>query len=1093
MTAPALFIGLGGTGKQTLMHLRRLILDNYGAGVVPKSVLDRYGSGRLPHTAFLCFDSDPRLLDLDGQRFDELLAGAALSGAEFQSIEIDPEHMKTFYEHPERFPSYTAWYDFSLRKYGIPRNGCGQTRPWGRYAFFNHYDKIRTSIRAALDSLIDARTVADAREMGVTLETGSVNVFLVFSIAGGTGSGTFIDTAFLLRDLESELGRSLPTQSLILLPGAFSSNPEAKIYANAYAALLELEHYNLSRDDRPGALGSHGFPVYWPGAYNPDNSPRRILPPAFEATWLISERSRGATGTGGSSVDPSRKGELTSMMAEWLFLRSSPLHAAIGGQISSDAGNYTVTEMAETAALPIMEAGAAQATGRLELSRRYGSFGLSKIYLPKSVLHQIAAHRLIGDILKDWSNEPILPPGTADTIVREIWPKVMLRQGSGGRDGDGAYALYNAVNRKDASSSIVDDALASFNEAFDPLAIADDAGDQLGLVLTDQFRDFMRRRVADDESDASKQGDLARLIRANTATAERQLRDALDEVMADALRTTGRRFSFAGEMLVKLATDFRNASADADRLGADRALAASDARRDVEELLLHARGERSAFVLGKVAKVAIDFQQDVIAYELDRQMYQRAKDLADYAVRLIGQTDEKAEGGAKTSGLIHQLSELRRDLVSMEARVRQRISDLAVRSTSTLNQRVIAKTEDAYYLTREDEPMNAERVRAAEMRLLADHAVFSGAVGSPWTLRRGFVGAGAEQILGLFVEFGRREMEHVPQRANNALQMFDQMHPTASAGVAGYVSALRPLVSNASAWLAITSMGSSDWGRSSGIAQAFRVAYRPTGGPEDRRLVDTLVGPNAMFPGLNAREPAQLTQGDAVYFEQEIAGFPLSVVPNIKDYRDRAYYPYLTEQRRGSDKDETSSSSALHIEPDGAKYGSLIQPTQEEATARAGALELLVEAVAKWKLAPHRDSDGMMVFSRRTMVGFTPVSQDVGRYDRTVLMLLASQSRTVVELQEQIRDVETGWAARDDAGQLLKARILALLDYYRFDEARQPITLPEWKTAVTRVIERLTLRFGPETSARAAQERPTLDQWSADDPVGSGFRRILDL
>ena len=80
MTAPALFIGLGGTGKQTLMHLRRLILDNYGAGVVPKSVLDRYGSGRLPHTAFLCFDSDPRLLDLDGQRFDELLAGAALSG-----------------------------------------------------------------------------------------------------------------------------------------------------------------------------------------------------------------------------------------------------------------------------------------------------------------------------------------------------------------------------------------------------------------------------------------------------------------------------------------------------------------------------------------------------------------------------------------------------------------------------------------------------------------------------------------------------------------------------------------------------------------------------------------------------------------------------------------------------------------------------------------------------------------------------------------------------------------------------------------------------------------------------------------------------
>lgn len=1092
MTAPALFIGLGGTGKQTLMHLRRLILDNYGAGVVPKTVLDRYGSGRLPHTAFLCFDSDPRLLDLDGQRFDEILAGAALSGAEFQSIEIDPEHMKTFYEHPERYPSYTAWYDFSLRKYGIPRNGCGQTRPWGRYAFFNHYDKIRSSIRAALDSLVDARTVADAREMGVTLETGSVNVFLVFSIAGGTGSGTFIDTAFLLRDLESEIGRSLPTQSLILMPGAFSSNPEAKIYANAYAALLELEHYNLSREDRPGAVGGRGFPVYWPGAYNPDNLPRRILPPAFEATWLIGERSRGPTGTGGSSVDPSRKSELTGMMAEWLFLRTSPLHSAIGGQISSDAGNYTVTEMAETAALPIMEAGSSQPTGRLELSRRYGSFGLSKIYLPKSVLHQIAAHRLVGDVLRDWSAEPILPTGTAETIEREIWPKVLLRQGSGGRDGDGAYSLFTALSRKDASASVVDDALAGFNEAFDPDAVADEALDDLGAVLTERFRDFMRRRISDDEADASKQGDLARLIQANAAAAERQIRDGLDDALADALRTTGRRFSFAGEMLVKLATDFRNAAADAGRLAADRAQQASEARRDVEELLLHARGERSAFVLSKIAKVAIDFQQDVIEFELERQMYLRAKGLADYASRLIGQTDDKAEAGARASGLIHQLAELRRDLVALGARVQQRIADLQVRSTSTLNQRVIAQNTEAYYLSREDEPMNAERVRAAEMRLLADHGVFSGGVGSPWTLRKSFSGAGAEQLLGQFVEFGRREMEHVPQRANNALQMFDSQHPTATAGVAGYVSALRPLISNASAWLAITSTGSADWGRSSAIAQTFRVAYRPTGGPEDRRLVDTLVGPNAMFPGLNAREPALLSMGDAVYFEQEIAGFPLSVVPNIKDYRDRAYIPYLTEQRKGGDREETTSS-ALHIEPDGAKFGTLIQPTQEEATARAAALELLVEAVAKWKLAPDRDTDGMTVFSRRTMVGFTPVAQEIGRYDRSVLMLLATQSRAVIELQDQIREVEAQWATRPDGGAEVKARMLALLDYYRFDEARQPITLPEWKTAVTRVIERLTARFGPELSARAAKERPALEQWSVEEPVGSGFRRILDL
>lgn len=1088
MTNPVLFIGLGGTGKQTLMHLRRLFLDNYGPGSVPKSVLERYGPGRLPHTAFLCFDSDTRLLDLDGQRFDELLESAQLTGSEFQALEIDQEQMKEFYQHPERFPAYKPWYDFGLEKFGVPRHGCGQTRPWGRYAFFQHYSKIRSSVRAALDSLTNARTVADAQEMGVTLQTdGPLLVFVVFSIAGGTGSGMFLDMAFLLRDLESEIGRAMPSQAVILLPGAFSSNPEAKIYANSYAALLELEHYNLQRDESSDAA-QRGFPIYWPGAFNPDQGPRRLMPPAFEAAWLIGERSRGPSGAGGSAVDPSRKSELTGMMAEWLFLRASPNHAVIGSQINSDAGNYTVNEMAETAALPIYEAGSSEPQGRLELSRRYGSFGLSKIYLPKGILHQIAAHRLVGDILRQWATEPPLGAGATATLEREVWPKVLLRQASAsGRDRQGAAAIFEFVDRANGSTSVIDEAMKAFEQAFDPRAIAEKERNNLPAALAEQFDEFVRRRVGDDEVDAKKQGDLARRIHKNRDLAKTTIREALDEVLADSLRTHGRRFSFAREVLLKLSADFANAAAEADRQQADRADRASEARRNVDVILRYAREEQSDFVLGKIATVATRLQEDVIGFELERQIFQRSKEVAEYAVNLIGRVDDKAGVGEKASGLFHQLTELRRDLERLERRVSQRVADLRVRPTSTLNQRVIADTDDAYYLDSDGGPITVEYVLGSEARVLVEPAVFNGQVGSPWSLRNRFAGSGSDQLLDELVEFGRREMDHVPQLANNALATFDALYPSGG-GKNEYAAALQPRVSNASAWLAITSVGESSWGRNARIAQTLRVGYRPTGGSEQRRLTDAVVGPNALFPGLNA-QVAELQQGDSVYFEQEIAGFPLSVIPNIKDYRDRSYVPYLTEQSRGGKDSEEGASSALHIEPDGAKFGSIIQPTPEEASARAAAVELFAEAVAKRRLKPKRDSFGMITFGRETQVGFTPVEQEVGRYDRAVLMLISPQSKANRELRAGNQEIEDLWDKRPDGGREVKAQLLALLDYYLFDPHR-PITLPEWDTALKRLIERLTRRYGEDRSQAARELRASLPRWTTEDPPGSGFRHL---
>src|ERR1700742_1429623 len=184
MTSPVLFLGLGGTGKQTLMHLRRLYLDEYGASEIPDEALRKYGHGRLPYTGFLCLDSDDRLEDIDGKKFDELLMAAQLSGGEFLRVEILTDQVNRLYDQPERHPEYAPWYDFSLDKKGIPRNGCGQTRPWGRLAFFQHYKRIRDQLRLSVRELINVETATAARPFGVNnLRVDRVEIFMVFSVA----------------------------------------------------------------------------------------------------------------------------------------------------------------------------------------------------------------------------------------------------------------------------------------------------------------------------------------------------------------------------------------------------------------------------------------------------------------------------------------------------------------------------------------------------------------------------------------------------------------------------------------------------------------------------------------------------------------------------------------------------------------------------------------------------------------------------------------------------------------------------------------------------------------------------------------------
>jgi hypothetical protein len=1091
---PTLFLGLGGTGKQALMHLKRLIMDAYGPGVTPPEVLRRYGAGRLPNTAFLCLDSDPRTTDpkVWGPE-DELLKAAQIDGAEMLTIEIDANQMRDLYQHPERYPAYREWYDLSLERFGEPKFGCGQTRPWGRYAFFQHYDRIRASLRGALDSLVDTEAVAAAQKMGVKLDVGAIDVFVVFSIAGGTGSGLFLDVAFLLRDLEAEVGRALKVQAVTLLPTAFSTRPTAKIFANSYAALLELEHYSLARK------AAEGFPVYWPGRYDGVRKPERIPGPAFQATWLIGSRSRGPDGRDGALVDPERKSELTAMMAEWLFLRSSPRHSAISAQMTADASNYIANEMSETANLPIYDT-SKDKVGVLEQSRRYGSFGLSKIFVARSTLHQMAAHRLIVDLLRAWTSEPRFD----DAAVEEGVNDVMRRAFPRASESELSSAPSVAVMIAEIAGHAIDEAEAAIAAQTAAESVVRDAleegGDPRG-ALSQRLRVIHDEWCSDEGGDPARFGKIAKVLRQRADDLHAQMRDALNQSIGEALKNPGRRVPFARTVLKRTADAFRKVAEECGRIGEDHASQAQLAKQNVDKLLTYLGDEQtrgagsgiaarvgfgpSDAVMLALARQASRWHGVYIGRDLERQAHLRAKATAESIIRMIELTGAGGDPASRESGLVQQLEELNRNCVAMTERAERRITELERRPGSRLNARIDVGME-AFYVTPHGAAIAGEALREIEVRLLEDPALFVGDDRSPWGLR-GEMRGGGEVVLARLESFARRETEQASRLADDALGAFDDQHPATSAS-GSYVEALRPVVRAATAWLPIPLQGTRDWGNSTAVARTMRLAYRQTHHAAEDRLKNALSGPSAAFVDLNL-QTLLIPQGDAVYLTEEIAGFPLSVVPGLGEWRDRAYLSYLTDQAESTSED-VNAGSALHIERDSTRFGSLVLPKPEEVRDRFKAIDLLARSLAVGVVEPILDRGGSIGFARRKTVGFTSVAEEMGPYDRVILTLMQN-AHTATELAGQLQKAETAWRKQADGGLRSRAMVLALLNHH-LNGADAPLTTTEWKRGLTRTITGLSANYGQEAVTMAEGLYSELAGWTDEAPPGSGFLKVRE-
>jgi len=215
----SLFIGIGGTGINAILNTKKMFLDTYGE--VP------------PMVGFLGIDTDKgefekqRVMTRNGKR-------VMLDADEQVSISVlDPFSLF------ERNKNYLNWFPNENASAMVTMTeGAGQVRSNGRFAFWVNHENVRISIQNKLSDITRLEHIDNEAYKVVGNNTPVIH--MIFSICGGTGCGSFLSVAYLIR--EHFPGHEL--NGYAVMPGVFISQVEAKVpnaRPNAFGSIVDID------------------------------------------------------------------------------------------------------------------------------------------------------------------------------------------------------------------------------------------------------------------------------------------------------------------------------------------------------------------------------------------------------------------------------------------------------------------------------------------------------------------------------------------------------------------------------------------------------------------------------------------------------------------------------------------------------------------------------------------------------------------------------------------------------------------------------------------------------------------------------------
>ncbi len=240
---PAIIIGLGGTGQWVLTYVKKNLIDTYGQ--VP------------PTVKLLSFDTTSEKTEAKVEKGEEhaRVGNIQLDPGEFIYLGGNVHDISSEIKREHKHPHISSWFQANYYLETMDRDafelakGAGQRRPFGRMSIFYDLTTNPSQITGKLEQAITEVKTQNEKNQ-------PIEIYIVCSLAGGTGSGMVIDIAHIVRKMAETVRVPFAVRGFLVLQNTFNPVIDLNhILANSFAAIRELDRF-LQVFDRD-------YPIYY--------------------------------------------------------------------------------------------------------------------------------------------------------------------------------------------------------------------------------------------------------------------------------------------------------------------------------------------------------------------------------------------------------------------------------------------------------------------------------------------------------------------------------------------------------------------------------------------------------------------------------------------------------------------------------------------------------------------------------------------------------------------------------------------------------------------------------------------------------------
>jgi hypothetical protein len=272
---PTLIVGVGGTGLRVLQRVKERLLETY-YGEVPSHItlLELDTALQSPADNFCGVQLNEQAMQTG--------MGSGYIVQEMELIQTTPTYtMDNVFAEAERDDPRWSWMEVNKLKDLLPPagrqilEGAGAYRPVGRTAFFLNYGRVQQRLNQVMQQVTQQQLAMEAQflqadgglQSDVNLAAAKRNVFLVGSLAGGTGSGAFLDVAAMMRAMRQSnpAFTNIVLIGIIALPRFFTDIADniGRRVPNTYAGLREIDRFTRGHTSATPyhMVGGNGQPL----------------------------------------------------------------------------------------------------------------------------------------------------------------------------------------------------------------------------------------------------------------------------------------------------------------------------------------------------------------------------------------------------------------------------------------------------------------------------------------------------------------------------------------------------------------------------------------------------------------------------------------------------------------------------------------------------------------------------------------------------------------------------------------------------------------------------------------------------------------